>query len=66
MKKMGYVYTDSLLYKIKHNEMIRLSKVAIHTTKNEGISTLFRAIKGKFQRNFLVKIKHHEPKNDLM
>lgn len=58
MKKMGYNYTDSFEYKIKHNEFTRLANVAILTMKNEGTSTLFRAIKGKLRRKIKGKSRH--------
>lgn len=53
MKKMGYTYTDSLQYKIKHNEFTRLSKVMRYALKNEGVHFLLRAIKGKIHRKIL-------------
>ncbi len=49
LKEMEYNYTDSYQYKIKHNEIIRLYKVARLTAKNEGMNTLFRAIKRKMK-----------------
>mgnify|MGYP005639117683 CR=1 FL=1 len=50
LKEMGYKYTDSYRYKIKHNEIIRLYKVATFTAKNEGMNTLIRAIKQKIKK----------------
>jgi len=55
MIKNGYRHTDSPKYRIKHNEMTRMAKVAITTYKREGLKRLFIAIKGKIRRKFLVK-----------
>ncbi len=60
MKERGYEYTDSLQYKIKHNELIRLYRVAIFIAKKEGINTLFRAIKGKLRRKIRIKMNDHD------
>jgi len=50
MKEKGYQYTNSLTYRINHNELTRLTSVAIHTAKNEGLNELLRAIKEKTKR----------------
>jgi hypothetical protein len=50
MKKNGYRYSNSLIYKINHNEVTRLSYVIIKVLKHEGITELFRAVKGKIKR----------------
>jgi len=55
MNEMGYYYTDSIHYKIKHNELIRLYRVAILTAKKEGMRTLLRAIKTKIKRKILTR-----------
>lgn len=53
LQKNGYRYTNSLSYKIRHNELTRLSDVAIKTSKHEGIGYLFRAIRGKIKKKIL-------------
>jgi hypothetical protein len=50
MKKNGYRYSNSWIYKINHNEVTRLSYVIIKVLKHEGITELFRAVKGKIKR----------------
>lgn len=55
MKKNKYMYTNSPKYKIRHNEILRLTKVAILTTKREGFTGLIRAIKGKIHRKIIRK-----------
>jgi len=52
MKKRAYSYTNSPKYRIRHNEFIRLVKVASFTTKHEGFSGLIKAIKNKIKRKF--------------
>jgi len=50
LQRKGYRYTDSTIYKIRHNELVRLSEVAIKTSKHEGIGYLFRAVIGKIKK----------------
>ena len=50
MKKNEYRYTNSLGYKINHNELVRLSLVIIKILKHEGVNELLRAIKEKIKR----------------
>jgi hypothetical protein len=50
MKHNKYKKTNSLQYLFKHNEISRLVKVAIWTSKYEGWNFLFRAIKFKVSK----------------
>ena len=50
MQEMNYTYTNSIQYKIKHNELTRLYHVAVIIAKKEGVSTLAKAIKRKLRR----------------
>ena len=50
IKKNGYRYTDSFVYKIGHNEFLRLTEVAVKVARKDGVGELFRATKGKFKR----------------
>jgi hypothetical protein len=52
LQNHGYRYTDSLSYKIRHNELSRLADVAVKTSKHEGTGYLFRAIRGKIKKKF--------------
>ena len=49
MIENGYIYTDSLKYRIRHNEMIRLAKVSLFVLKHEGLKGLMRSIKRKIK-----------------
>jgi hypothetical protein len=49
LKKKKYRYTSSLFYKFSHNELTRITDVAIYTLKKEGIKYLLRAIKAKME-----------------
>ena len=50
MRENGYRYTNSLIYKINHNEITRLSYVIIKVLKHEGIRELFRVVKAKMKK----------------
>ena len=50
MKKHEYRYTNSFEYKIGHNEILRLSNVAVKVMRTDGIGELLRATKGKLRR----------------
>ena len=50
MQKKGYKKTDSIIYSIKYNEILRLINVGIYTIKHEGWNFLFRAIKFKISK----------------
>ena len=51
MKKNGYKYTDSVSYRLGHNEFVRLVNVGVFTIKHEGWGFLFRAIRSKLVRS---------------
>jgi len=53
MKKSGYQYTNSMKYRIKHSELLRLINVAIFVAKHEGFSKVFSAMKGKIRRKLI-------------
>ena len=55
MEKNKYTYTTSPKYKIKHNELIRMSKLALFTLKHEGVLGLLRAINNKIKRKIVKK-----------
>ena len=50
MRQKGYRHTNSIKYRFKHNEIIRILNVMIFTIKHEGWNFLFRAIKSKIKR----------------
>lgn len=50
MTKNKYRYTNSFEYRISHNELLRLSKVAIRLAKSDGIREVIRSAKGKLRR----------------
>ncbi len=50
MEKNRYTYTNSFKYKIHHNEITRLFKVAMFTIKHDGFVGLMRVIRGKIRR----------------
>jgi len=50
MRQKGYRHTNSIEYRFKHNEIIRIFNVMIFTIKHEGWNFLFRAIKSKIKR----------------
>jgi hypothetical protein len=50
MKENKYRLTDSICYKLKHNEFIRLKNVAIHVWKEEGLVYLLTAVKSKIKK----------------
>ncbi len=53
MNKSGYQYTNSIKYRIKHCELVRLVNVAIFVAKHEGLNKLFYAMKGKIRRKLI-------------
>ena len=53
LDKNNYKFTQSVNYKISHNEAIRLLKVMKFTLKHEGVYFLLRAIKSKIRRKFM-------------
>jgi len=50
MKKNGYKYTDSVSYRLNHNEFFRLLNVGVFTIKHEGWRFLLRATKSKIRK----------------
>lgn len=50
MKKNGYRDTNSVSYRLSHNEFVRLLNVGVFTIKHEGWGFLFRATKSKIRR----------------
>ena len=50
MKENNYKFTDSFVYKLSHNEIVRIYNVSKFTLKHEGIGFLLRAIKSKVKR----------------
>lgn len=50
MKENNYKFTDSFIYKLSHNEIVRIYNVSKFTLKHEGIGFLLRAIKSKVKR----------------
>ena len=55
MRQKGYRHTNSIKYRFKHNEIIRILNVMIFTIKHEGWNFLFRAIKIKNKENNKMK-----------
>lgn len=55
MRKKGYRYTNSLMYKLMHNEFTRLLKSAVFIGRKQGLGKLVKAGKGKLYRRKLIK-----------
>ena len=49
MKRMNYQYSNSLIYRTKHNQYMRLTKVAIFLARTQGLRFLFGAMKHKME-----------------
>jgi hypothetical protein len=50
MKNKGYLHTNSLKYKIIHNTVFRLIKVALFLWRTQGINFLITVTKNKFKK----------------
>ena len=49
MTSKGYLHTNSLQYKIRHNTILRLGKVALFLWRTQGINFLLTATKNKIK-----------------
>ena len=49
MKRMNYQYSNSLIYRTKHNQYMRLTKVAIFLARTQGLRFLLGATKHKME-----------------
>jgi len=49
MTSKGYLHTNSLQYKIRHNTILRLGKVAFLLWRTQGINFLLTATKNKIK-----------------
>ncbi len=50
MKNKGYLHTNSLQYKIRHNTILRLGKVALLLWRTQGMNFLLTATRNKIKK----------------